>query len=67
MHTAIQFHCRILTSPYRYIYATHASRALQNKTCRVRELTLVHIHTFLTTQGHGGPPRISDQLNAGAT
>ena len=26
-----------------------------------------HIHTFLTTQGHGGPPRMSDQLNAGAT
>ena len=25
-----------------------------------------HIHTFLTTQGHGGPPRMSDQLNAGA-
>ena len=24
-----------------------------------------HIHTFLTTQGHGGPPRMSDQLNAG--
>ena len=23
--------------------------------------------TFLTTQGHGGPPRMSDQLNAGAT
>ena len=26
-----------------------------------------HIHTFFTTQGHGGPPRMSDQLNAGAT
>ena len=26
-----------------------------------------HIHTFLTTQGYGGPPRMSDQLNAGAT
>ena len=24
-----------------------------------------HIHTFLTTQGHGGPPRMSDQTNAG--
>ena len=23
--------------------------------------------TFLTTQGHGGPPRMSDQPNAGAT
>ena len=26
-----------------------------------------HTHTFLTTQGHGGPPRMSDQLNAEAT
>ena len=26
-----------------------------------------HTHTFLTTQGHGGPPRMSDQPNAGAT
>ena len=24
-------------------------------------------HTFLTTQGHEGPPRMSDQPNAGAT
>ena len=42
----------------------HASRALQSHDL---ELTLDYIHTFLTTQGHGGPPRISDQLNAGAT
>ena len=26
-----------------------------------------HIHTFSTTQGHGGPPRMSDQPYAGAT
>ena len=26
-----------------------------------------HIHTFLTTQEHGGPPRMSDQPNAGAS
>ena len=26
-----------------------------------------HIHTFLTTQGHRGPPRVSDQPNAGVT
>ena len=26
-----------------------------------------HIHTFLTTHGHGGPPRMSDQPYAGAT
>ena len=27
---------------------------------------LDHMHTFLTTQGHGGSPRMKDQLNAGA-
>ena len=26
-----------------------------------------HIHTFFTSQGHGWPPRMSDQPNAGAT
>ena len=26
-----------------------------------------HIHTLLTTQGHGGPPQVSVQLNARAT
>ena len=36
-------------------------------TCRERELTLDNIHTFLTTQGHGEPPRMKDQLNAGVT
>ena len=36
-------------------------------TCRERELAVNHIHTFLTTQGHGRPPQTSDQLNAGAT
>ena len=35
--------------------------------CRERELIQDHIHIFLTTQGHGGPPRTSDQLSAGAT
>ena len=34
---------------------------------RKRELILHHLHSFLNTQGHGGPPRMSDQLNAGAT
>ena len=36
-------------------------------TCRERELTLDHIHTFLTTQGHGEPPRMREQLNAVVT
>ena len=35
--------------------------------CRERELTLDHIYTFLTTQGHGVPPRLRGQLNAEAT
>ena len=26
-----------------------------------------HTHTLLTSQGHGEPPQMSDQLNAGAT
>ena len=34
-------------------------------TCWERELTLDHIHTFLTTQGQGGPLRMMDQFNAG--
>ena len=36
-------------------------------TCREKELTLDHIHTFLTTQEREKPPRMRDQLNAGAT
>ena len=36
-------------------------------TFREGNLTLDHMHTFLTTQGHGGPPRMRYQLNAGAT
>ena len=36
-------------------------------TCREREWTFHHIHTFLTTQGHEGPPRMREQLNPGAT
>ena len=35
-------------------------------TCWERELTLDHIHPFLTAQGHGGHPWMSDQLNSGA-
>ena len=35
-------------------------------TCRKREFTLDHIHTFLTTQGHEAPRRMRDNLNAGA-
>ena len=35
-------------------------------TCREWELTLNRIHNVLITQGHGGPPRMRDQLNAEA-
>ena len=35
-------------------------------TCLEKELAVDHIHTFLTTQGHGGPLQMSDQLYAGA-
>ena len=35
-------------------------------TCWERELNCGS-HTFLTTQGHGGPPWMSDQPDAGAT
>ena len=46
---------------------THATRALQSEACPGRELTLDHMHNTFTTQGHGGPPRMSDQLNVAAT
>ena len=36
-------------------------------TCREREFAVDQILTFLTTQGHGGPPQMSNHLNAGAT
>ena len=36
-------------------------------TCRGRELNYGSHTYFLTTQGHGGPSRMSDQLNAGVT
>ena len=36
-------------------------------TCRGRELNCDRRHTFLTTQGDGGPPRMSDQPDDRAT
>ena len=36
-------------------------------TCRERELTLDHIHSFLTTQGHGVSPQMRNKLNSWAT
>ena len=40
---------------------THAARALQS-----HDLSGEGIKLWIT-QGHGGPPRMNDQLNAGAT
>ena len=55
--------------PYRCFYVTNATRALQSHGLSGEgiSLTLDHIDAFLTTQGHGEPPRMRDQLNAGAT
>ena len=55
IHTLLKFNLFLIVEFYR---AT---------TSRWRELTLDHIHTFFTTQGHGGPARMNDQPNAGAT
>ena len=53
---------RNLTSPYKCFYVTYPYRALQN-----HDLSGEGSHRyFMTTQGHGEPPRMSDQLNAGA-
>ena len=38
-------------------------------TCRERELAVEHIglHNFLSTQGHGEPSQMTNQVNAGAS
>ena len=54
----------ILDGHFTWLKTTGPYRAT---TCRVRKLTLDHIHTLLTTQGHRGPPRMRDMLNVGAT
>ena len=46
---------------------THAIRALQSHGLSGGGINFGSIHTFLTTQIHGRPPRIRDQLNAGGT
>ena len=46
---------------------THASRALQSHDLAGEGINFgSHIYIFDHT-GHGGPPRMRDQLNAGAT
>ena len=50
------------------VYVHHTqSRALQSHDLSEREFAVDHIHTSLTTQGHGGLPQNSDWLNSGAT
>ena len=69
-HSALSFssHYLSLTSPYRYLYVTHATRASQSHDLSGEGIKLwITYILFLTTQGHGGPTRLSDQLNAGAT
>ena len=46
---------------------THASRALQTYDLSGEGINFGSHTYFLTTQGHGEPPRMSDQLNDGAT
>ena len=48
-------------------YVTHASRAIQSHDLSGERINFGPHITFLTTQGHGGPSRLSDHLNAGAT
>ena len=49
------------------LYVTTPPGPYKDTTCRENELTLDHIHTFLNTQGHEGPSRMRDELNAGVT
>ena len=47
---------------------THVTRALQNHDLSEEGINFgSHTYFFLKTQGHGGPLRMRDQLNAGAT
>ena len=46
---------------------TYATRALQSNDLSGEGINSESHTYFLTTQGHGGPRRVSDQVNAGAT
>ena len=47
-------------------YVTHTTRALQSHDLSGEGINCESHTYFLTTQGHGGPPSMRDQLNAGA-
>ena len=57
----------VQSPPYRSIYVTHATRALQSYDLSGEGIKFRSHRYFLTTHGHGEPPRMRDQLNAGAT
>ena len=67
IHSFIRYLTNVYPLPYRFLYVTHATRALQSKTCKGRELTLDHIHNIFTTQGHGEPLRMREQFNDGTS
>ena len=48
-------------------HVTHATRVLQSHNLSGEGINSGSLHTFLTTKGHGGPPRMSDHPDAGAT
>ena len=66
-HKLMMMNILVYPIPYWCFYMTHVTRAYRATTCWERELTLDHTHTFLTTQGLGGPRRMREQFNAGAT
>ena len=57
----------VYSLPYRCFTWLTSPGLYRVTTCREGELTPHHIHTFLTTQGHGEPPRMRDQFIAWAT
>ena len=60
-----EFNLKLITA----FYVTHASRALYSHDLSGEGINFGShsLHTFLTKQGHGGPPRTRDQLNAVST
>ena len=61
-------HCLSLISPlYVLLRDSRHPSPYRATTCRERELTVDHIRIFLTTQGHGGLPRMRAQLNVWST
>ena len=68
-HLYIEISSYYLTSPpYMCLYMNHAARALQSHDLSGEGIDFgSHTYFFSTTQGQGGPPRMRDHLNSGAT